>query len=328
MVCLLGLVAEGRAQATTGPVAYPQATTTTSQGHVAPLGHDATRTFDEGRFQQLVPARYLPGIPTSIHAISVVGATFHSEIAYESLEIRLAHTTSEELGLDFDANLDGPELVASGPRTFDLRFDSWSRIGFDTPFVYDGSSSLVIEIRKRVRLDTNALGDPIVASRIASNPGRADLPAPRYASGRQGSGADRATRATHSLPTPMCLELEFEASTLTVRGDRGGAERNVFGLGTSFTLEVHATSGTHYAMLAFPGLVPGVATPPVEGLAYLPVAFALPVGGNPVTTPEIELTIANRAGLIGFRAAFQAAVLDFHTGTITWTNAVDLLINP
>ena len=52
---------------------------------MAPLGHSATRGFDETRFQQLIPARYLPSTGATIHAIAVQGSGLTTTVDYDLL---------------------------------------------------------------------------------------------------------------------------------------------------------------------------------------------------------------------------------------------------
>ncbi|MCA8941559.1 MAG: hypothetical protein KDB80_03280 [Planctomycetes bacterium] len=304
-------------------------TTTHSRGHVAPLGQDATRKFDESRFQQLIPARYLPGVPTRIDAVAVVGAAATATVGYDRLEIRLGHATSGTLSSTFDDNLADMVTVvdiAGGAVRYD--FAEWSTIPFDRAFDYDGRRPLIVEIRKRVRTDPATTSASIVASRIDSNPGRSDLPVARFTYGPIDSGAIDASVATHALPAPMSIRFSTSSDTLTVESPRGGALDHVFPLDGRVTLEVRAKSGTYFAILGFPGFGPPIVTPPLEGVAHLPVTVALPIASGSSAAPRTELLIPRNEALVGYHAAFQAAVLDFANGSIVWTNAIDFFVNP
>ncbi len=298
---------------------------------MAPVGYNASRVFDETRFQQLIPARYLPSTGATIHGIEFLGIGLTTTVNYDLLRVRLSHANLVALDVQLDANLIAPKTTFDqAPSKLELKLDEWSPLTFETPFVYDGTSDLVIEIQKAITLDARVAFEPIVGTRVAGNPGRSDLPTPRYAAGPHGSGAAFAPRGTRTIPTPLVMQLVVSEPSLTVRSDRGGRNGNAFAISDSLSFDVHAKAGTFFALLGYGALLPPVATPPIDGLGYVPLIGNWQIGNNVIgfdgAPATISLAIPDRADLVGFRPGFQAVLLDLTAGQLAWTSAVDFVV--
>lgn len=101
------------------------------------------------RYQYLIPSSYLLPKVFNITEVSFAPSTTTTFTA-QKFQMRLANTTYATLtkATCFDPVLgSGPTTVYNGPITYSLTKDTWSPVGLQNPFLYDGKSNLVIEIR-------------------------------------------------------------------------------------------------------------------------------------------------------------------------------------
>ena len=312
---------------------YPQDTLAESTGTYASFGTNATGGGDESTFQQMVPARYLPGTGTPILGLEVA-ANYTGSVTYSFLQITLAHTTATSLSKTFASNLASGATVVLGGNDVTLNYvrGAWSQIAFATPFFYDGTSNLVIEIRKlidRAKHPPQWRGHLTMQTR--GNPVRFDLPQQVYDFGPFGSGVSQATTSRLGSVYPMSIRLDWGGSpTLVLKSDPGGTTPNgaTFALGTSFDHTVQGRPGANYAGLFSVGFAPSPFSHPIlVGLGYLDLtrtvtllSGTVPGTGFATTT----MTIPTGASLVGLHATFQSVVVE---GPLKWTNAADAIVN-
>ncbi|MBN2490841.1 MAG: hypothetical protein JXQ29_08335 [Planctomycetes bacterium] len=100
----------------------------------------------EIRYQALVPAALLGGKRIRISNLAFAPVTSGTFSATQ-LEIRMAHTM-QSLSLVFDNNLQKDRTVVfSGPASWNFTASQWSDLGLTSVFHYNGSDSLVVEVR-------------------------------------------------------------------------------------------------------------------------------------------------------------------------------------
>jgi hypothetical protein len=287
-----------------------------------------TTNWDEARSQYLFPAPFLPGTGGVITGIDLVPASSNASFPYERFEIWMDHTTNATLSTTFASNLSAtPTLVFSRtPGTITWTAGTWQTIQFDTPFVYDGNQSLVMEVRKKVDRPNNPTISPTVSQRILTWPRRVDLPPPIWAYGVYGSGAVDAALATTTYSTHFLMRLQWgSARTLTIDSTRdvtGNANRSYFHLGATATITAQGMPGEAFLTLLDAPLLPaGIPTPPVNGEFWFTRLVVVGVGAlDGAGRGSLPLTIPGDQSLVGARVFFQALVAG---ATFDWTNVVD-----
>jgi hypothetical protein len=201
---------------------------------------------------------------------------------------------------------------------------NWSPILLTVPYVHDGVSDLVIDVRKVV----NPATAPFATMNATSNPPRLDLPAMIASFGGPGSGAATAASA-QTLTAPLQMRLIWSGvPTVRLLGD-SAASGNQFGLGGSIG---HTVSGTPGSIVGdFVGtsfLDPPVTLGPIQGRLLVQGAtldFAtLPASGE----AGFRMAIPNDHSLVGLHLTFQSATLDHVSGIAQFTNGADLFVNP
>lgn len=322
-----------------GPITYPQDTVTHSTGSPIPLGSDANGKFVESRFQQLIPASYLPTNGGGyIDRIGFV-AQASVPIDYVFLHITMGNTSANALSDDFDKNLPYPETMLYRKNfRVDWKAGQWTWLrlfgGFQR-LTFDGTSNLVIDIRKVAK----PVSSGTVTMATSGNPGRTDLPAFKYTVGQ---GASNSNRATTTMQGPVQMRLFCGwTPTLTIRSDRlATGSKNVFALGGTVRLEIHGDQfsrqpnarylllvGTKFhAPVRIPGLVGKLMVRSVVEILGKQVAM------GPTTW---RVGIPMDPALVGSRFAFQA-LLDTTDASprtppllireLTFTNGVDCII--
>ena len=239
--CVLLFAAVAAAQ-TDAFIAYPQDTVTYSSdgavlwGNPVPLGAFSLHALSlEGRWQQLIPSRYLPTTAGNIVAMSAVCAECVTAPSYRRLRITLSTTTATALSTNFANNLTSPVTVLDQAPVVGWQRQQWRQILLDVPFAYDGRSNLVVEFRKEAFLGGWA------SHAIPVNPDRPDWPRAVGIAGTIGSGAADAGVAAWTT-TPLQLRLHFDrGATLVLRSDRLlSGSLNVFALGGRFEISVRA----------------------------------------------------------------------------------------
>lgn len=301
-------------------LAYPQDTLRGTTGIVAPFGGWATsNAMDQARFQQAFLPRHLPSPGDDIR-----GFWIHSQVSgsltYLDLTITLSHMTGTNLSPTFANNLPNPEVVFTGARTIQWAND-WTRILFTNRFSYDGSSTLVLDIRKAV--DRFMYLPANFAMACDADSGRTDYPEAIWALNSS------ATEATTRWPYPLQVRWIFaDTPTLFLQSDPGGPRHRTFALGTSVLITVGGNYGSpvwtfmHHTFQA-PSAIPGI-----RGRAWIPLQYLFDWGSvTSQYTHERPVFVPTDSALVGGHIVFQAIVADPSGFPVSFTNAMDCFIN-
>jgi hypothetical protein len=305
--------------------AHPIDNLASSTSQNIPIAGNST-SWDEARSQFLFLAAFLPPTGGLITALEVVPNTTYAT-PYERFEIWMDHTANTALSTTFANNLTSPQLVfAQSPGSIAWVGNTWTTITLQTPFVYDGASNLVVEVRKKIDRPLNP-PTTAVSHRVLVWPRRADLPVPIWAYGMYGSGAVDAATATTTYNTQLLMRFVWTGlSTMRINSTRdttGNSSRAYFHLGATITVTTQGTPGAFHLDAIDFGLSPaGLPVPGVNGELWL--TFGLVIYGSGVLDAgglgSTSLTIPNNAALVGTRAYFQGGTIG---ASIDFTNVVD-----
>lgn len=328
LVIALALSSAAFAQ-TTRTVSYAQDTLTLSSGNIVPLGSfPGNPNFQEGRWQQLIPATHLPKSQGVFVGMQFINQTYSGPIVYTTLRFTLsmvpASTTS--LSTTFATNLLTPVTVLNQTSfTVNWVAGQWTQILFDTPFAYDGQSALVFEIQK----DAQLIASGIATHARDGNPGRNDLPPAIYAFGMTGSGASNAVSSTNSTQL-LQMRLDWQRTpTMFLKSDRlPSGSTNVFALGGSFDIAVDASVGSAYVTLIDGAFSPAYTIPGVVGFGVVSPTLLLPVGTVVGPGPGVQtINIPLNPFLVGVTLKLQSVAFDVGLGgNLFFTNGADLFI--
>jgi hypothetical protein len=325
----LGLAAAGLAQ-NFALTAHPQETLQNGNGNLVAFGIGETGSCGEGRTMLLVPARELPTTPCVLLGIDV-HPQMAATITYSSLAIRCAPTSATTLQSAFASNFGAPPTTVLAASNLTLSWQNgWMPLVFSTPYLHDGSSSLVVEITKNVQ----AAGSyPFVTMSTSSFPARTDRPAMIFAFGTPGSGASQAPNSAYAA-NPLSVRLRWLFTpTVRHRSDVGGLFHHQYNLGGSVLVAVNGAPGHLYGLGAGLDYLP--ARLPIAGMRGAlwitspvgPVVFA--IGAIDATGESVHpISIPPILGLIGMRLTYQAETIDPSTLEITLSNGSDHFINP
>lgn len=315
----------------TNPIRYPQAGTDGSSGQIIPLGFsNSSGNFDEGRWQQLIPARYLPSTGGVILGVDVLSqATLTA--TYPDLRITMSLVPpGGALSTTFAINLPLPVPVFTRTAySVTWLTHQWQTFILDVPFVYDGVSDLVIDIQKtfdRVATPPSNLAH----HQTDGDPGRAGLPLVRHTYGTFGSGAStRATSTSSSVPLKMGFQFA-DLPTFTLTGPRGGATSKVFPVGGSFDSTLHGQPFALFGSLISFGWAPApVTVPSIGGSLLLDILSTTAYASGALGATGVATTawaIPNNAALVGTQVVFQGLSIDGGS-LLVLTNATDFVIN-
>jgi hypothetical protein len=310
------------------PLAYPQATTTESTGDTVPFGiFGGIPGFDESRYQILIPATHLPTTSAAIVGLEVNSQVWTGTLVYDAFEIDLSNTNATALSPTFAANLPAPTRVLALQRTgiaFTRR--TWAPVLFQTPFVHNGTSALVIDFKKRIDRNLLASVPGVVTMETTGNPTRTDLPPAR---GSTGAGAFQATTASSVFSSFLKVRLLVRnVPTLELRSDVFATTGNgrVFRLGGSATVSLHSVSGSPYLVFIERVFQPATPLPPFRGSLLVPpltILFSGTTASGDVAT--FTTGIPNLPALVGGRITFQGVAVQ--NGALFFSNGCDTLIN-
>lgn len=326
-VATLGVAVCASAQQPT-LTAHPQETLTGGAGNYSPFGVFSTGSGAEARTQLLVPADELPGPGTALVGIeltALVGGT----VDYQSLQITAAPTTATSLASSFAANLTGTQTVVLQATGLAVAYSTtaWVRIDFTQPYVHDGQSALVLDIKKVAQPVGGSF--QFVSIRKNSQPVRVDRPRMVYAFGNPGSGASNATAAFADDDAIGFRLVWLGTPTVRNRSDTG-ASGNQYNVGGSVLLTVQGDPGFLWVLAAATGfLQPGLVVPGLSGTFRLngPVPFASGLL-DPTGIGTATVAIPNTPSLAGSYLVYQGATVDPATGAIALTNGTDHFVNP
>lgn len=309
-------------------ISYPQDSTQNSSGNLAPFGVWPDGNYGDAHAQILIPAAHLPGPGAVIPGIEVQCQN-NATLNYLMLNITVSPTLATSLTSSFAGNLPAPQPVLTATNMLVNYTGGWTPIMFQTPYIHDGVSSLVIDVVKAV----DPLTIPLATMSTTSNPIRNDLPSMGVDWGYVSTGAWQSTTARGFSP-PLALRVQVVgAPTIYLRSDRFGSHNNQFAIGGSIDHTIMGAPGGLYVNLISLSLTPATPVPPVIGLFYVngPVLNlgTLPRTGSFTTTLPIPNNMA-LAGATptthGLHLAFQSVVLDPLGGAQT-TNATDCFIH-
>jgi hypothetical protein len=306
--------------------AHPIDNTASTTSQNIPFAGGST-SWDEARSHFLFLAPFLPSGGGVVTGIEIVPNNSNTT-PYEQFELWLDHTTNATLSTTFANNLTSPTKVLSKtPGTITWSGGNWTTLQFDTPFVYDGTRNLVLEVRKKLDRPNNTT-IPSTSHRIIIWPRRADLPVPIWAYGIYGSGAVNATTATTTYNTQILIRLRWLPAirTLTINSSRdttGNASRSYFHLGATVTPTTQGQAGDFYGVHLDASLRPtGLVIPGIIGKYWLPNVFFLNGGVlDSAGRGSFNVTIPSDTNLIGVRFYLQGATAN--ASAIALTNVVD-----
>jgi len=135
---LLGLTVDAQ-----GTVYAPSNTPTAGSCNVYPWG-----TSTSARFQEIIPATYLPSAPFKITDIAYAPCG-NSTFTSRRLRVRMCHTTLSNFkaNTNFNNNLcPCPTTVYDGPGNWTMTANTWSPVGLTCTFGYDGVRNLLIDL--------------------------------------------------------------------------------------------------------------------------------------------------------------------------------------
>ena len=302
--------------------AHPQDSTQNGSGNITPFGCLSATGFTDAHAQIMIRNQELPG-PGAV----LMGMEIHCQgtlaLDYSSLEIDGSATTATSLSASFAGNMPVPvALLRATNLQITYTSNSWASIPLQVAYVHDGTSNLVLEVRKIV----NPATAQFATMSTTSNPVRNDLPSMIYAFGGPGSGASTTPTGNISAP-PLAVRLLWtNVPTLRLLSDPA-ASGNQFGLGGSITYTVDGTPGSlavNFIGTSF--LNPALTVPPIIGrwlvqgttLSVLP----LPLSGE----AQLSLSIPNAVNLVGLYLTWQSGTIDAVTSLAQFTNGVDNFI--
>jgi hypothetical protein len=111
------------------------------------------------------------GFTAPITRIEYHSAGTYSNVEFNDLELRMCHTSFEELTANFSDNYDNntPVLVATAdPLTVNVGLDDWFGFDLSPQFDYDGGNNLIVEIRWQ----NQTMGDKVNTWAYNTNSGR------------------------------------------------------------------------------------------------------------------------------------------------------------
>ena len=300
------------------------ATGSTSQNIPFAGGHV---NWDEARSQFLVTAPYLPPVGALITQSELVPNT-SGTFDYDRFEIWMDHTQNTTLSMNFASNLSAnPTLVFSrNPGQISWVGGTWFALTLDTPFVHDGSSNLVIEVRKKV--NRNNPPATSVSHRILIWPRRTDLQPPIWTYGPYGSGAIDGATATTTYTTQILMRLQFgAASTMVIDSSRdtsSSTSRSYFHLGATMTTTVQGPPGAQaFHLVGVPLAQSGIPVPSIQGALWIFPPLIVAYGQGTLDASgrhSARLPIPNDPGLVGLHVFTQGLTIG---STASFTNCAD-----
>jgi len=322
------------------PVGFPHSSVAGNWGSYIPLGEECHGNAVEARTQILIPAEYLPPRPSVLRALEHLPAPINvnapapnncpaglTTVTYSQLEITIAHRPhgAGALSTTFANNLGGSAQVvlptSPTPVTITWVPWTWNSIWFQTPFNYNGTDDLVIEIKKVVVPSSQNVG----TVRNQNDP-RANLPQQLSAWGPAASG--RNNWATGNLIDLLGWQLRFDSSpepTLTVHSTLGTNGKS-FDATSACQFGMHGTVGNLYVIAAnfAPFLPTAITLPPASGGIWLDVASPSITWflGGITSTPKFD-AFTLPPGFSGLVVRCQGGEFDPATSQLTMTNAVD-----
>lgn len=308
------------------PLAYPADTVRAGSGNLAPLGYSTSPNFDEARYQELIPAHYLPSVPCMISGIAVNCQSSNAAVTYATIGIELSHTTATTLGGSFSGNLPSPVSVLNASViTVQWAINTWVTINFSTPFAYNGTDNLVVSLTKVI--DRNTYGAPgLVTHQTTGSPHRTDLVPVAYAFSAFGGGGSTTDVVGFSSNSVLSMRLFCDApATTTLRSVTQPAGKE-YSIGTNAEYAVFGANGTAWAAFLDTALRSPISLPPLfQGRLYVNASILLGTGSISGGSSLLTLPLPNVTTLTGSYWTLQSATLG-SPPVITVSNVVDFFI--
>jgi hypothetical protein len=230
--------------------AYPIDNPVTNTSQNIPIAGGSIANWDEAHSQFYFPRQFLPAVPAMLTGIEWA-STIGGSIPYERFELYMGTAAGPGLTSTFANNINQPVLVYSlNPGTITwVGGNSWQGVTFSLPYLYDGVSNLVLEVRKKIDRPNNPTIQQATQGLFAY-PNRADLPTPIWTWGVYGSGAVDGPTSTATNNTLLLNRLTWLAvPTLTINSTRnttGNSNRGYFHIGATVTATTHGNPGNFF----------------------------------------------------------------------------------
>ncbi|MEZ5966214.1 MAG: hypothetical protein R3F56_20425 [Planctomycetota bacterium] len=307
------------------PLAYPADTVRAGSGNLTPFGFSSSPNFDEGRWQQLIPAHYLPGVPCMLSGIAVNCQSSNAAVAYTNIGIELSHTTATSLGNSFSGNLPAPQPVLNAAVTVPWAINTWVTINFSTPFAYNGRDNLVVSLTKVYDRVTNPVPG-VVTHQTTGSPHRTDLSPAKYAFSAFGLGGSTTDVVQFSTNAVLSMRLFSDApATTTMRSVTQPAGKE-YQIGTAAEYAVFGATGTAWGAFLDTALQPPISLPIFQGRLYVSPSILLASGTTAGGVSLFNLPIPNVPSLAGSYWTMQSATLSASLPVITMSNVIDFFI--
>ncbi len=111
----------------------------------------------EIRFQELYTAAQLGNMAFTIQDVAMA-SNYNGTFGAQLFEIRAAHSTSTMLVQTMDTNIPNPVTLFNGPTTIATSLGQWAPFGTTATFAYNGTDSLVLDIRYKGGVTTSIGG--------------------------------------------------------------------------------------------------------------------------------------------------------------------------
>lgn len=302
--------------------------TTTSQN--IPIAGGSIANWDEARSQFYFPSTYLPANPGVLVGVDWA-TTISGAIPYERFEVNVGTATGGGLTPSFANNFTNVfPAYALSMGTINWT-PGWAGVTFPIPYIYDGTSSLVVEVRKQIDRPNNTT-IPQATQALYIYPNRTDLPRPIWCWGTYGSGQVDGSSASTTNSTLMIMRLHWLGlPTLNIDSSRdttGNSSRGYFHLGATVTNSVQGNPGDFFGvllntvLLGTPVTIPGIS----GEIRMLPRSV---IGSGVLDAAGLgssTLVIPSNTALIGLQAYMQGVTLGL--GGSLMTNVVDMIVQP
>ena len=323
-LCVSFALAAALASQSTNPIGYPSDTVRAGSGNLAPLGFNpSVTTYDEARWQQLIPARLLPTTPGLITGLATNCQSSNSAMKYTSLKITLSHTTATTLGTSASGNLPGPLPVFSATDyTVTWSINNWVTIPFQIPFPYNGTDSIVISIQKVWDRVTNPVPGIVTHQ---TNGFRPDLDPARFAFSPFGGGGSTTDTLTNSSGPVLSLRLNTVTQATTTLASVTQPNGSEFSINTNMLLTVWGATGTAWGLVLDTAYRTPISLGFIQGRLLISPSLLLTTGTTSGGSSALTFPIPNDPSLVNSYWVFQSVTAS-PTANLAFTNAIDFFV--
>ncbi len=202
--------------------------------------------------------------------------------------------------------------------------NNWVTINFTTPFIYNGTNNLVVQIQKVYDRVTNPIPG-VVTHQTTGSPHRTDLVPAKYsfsALGGGGSTTDVVSFSGSVLSMRLLCDAQGTATVRSVSQPTGSE----FAIGTNAEYTIWAITGTPWAAFLDTGLQSPISFPFFQGRLYVVPSLMIGNGVTTANSSSLTLPLPNVRTIIGSYFTLQAATVSPATLSIGMTNVVDFFI--